>query len=208
MGNRSSRWMNALAVALAAVGVVTVGAILLLGRVGEAPDIPEPPAIQYDPVRILEVTSSGLVRVPQVDGFDKPSLMVGDDVPLEFSRCADFGDDVDMITALSTTYWVNQDSGDEFLHADPVEVELSAGCITVRVALGMPNAVAVANVGNFAASADELPTLGTWTITGTLDPVDDEFDAVSWRTEQFFLVNAVPPRFPPNPGPSDSPAGG
>jgi hypothetical protein len=192
VARRRVNWLNVLAVALVVVGIVAATIIVTVGQREEPSPVP-PPAIDYDAVRIVGTTVGGLVRIPQVPGYEQPSVLVGDDVPLEFSRCADFGE-AETIDAIAETWWVTED-GDRIPHAPPVEVEIAAGCTTLRVALAMPNAVAVANVDAFA-DLDDLPDARLWTLEGLISPVDADYDPSLWVSEPFLIVNTDPLRFP------------
>ena len=137
----------------------------------------------YEIVRVLTVTQQGVVIVPQVAGYDAPSILVSDDaVPLAFTRCSDADEPYE---AIARTWWVSS-LGHRVL-MEPVTITVPSGCITIRTILDMPGQVKTDATapGAPAVAPDET----RWFLEGEVTPTRTGGQAAHWSSETFLIVN-------------------
>jgi hypothetical protein len=170
---RNVTFLASLAVATA-VGVFTTVAVWSLWIRDVPVDV-----ISFDTQVIEELLPDGSYAIPQVEGYNKPSVMVGDDVPVRGLHCVAGNREV---SAIGSMWWERLDpQGLRVLVDDDVPVVLENGCETFRYSNPMPAVVSAA----VNTSGDDAQT---WRITGTVTPISVNGKKVSWETETFLIV--------------------
>jgi hypothetical protein len=163
--------------------VVGVGAVLLSLVVYW---LLTPPAFQpstYETARVLTVTQQGIVIVPQVAGYDAPSILVSDDaVPLAFTRCSDSDEPHE---ATARTWWVS--SLGHRVPMEPVTITVPSECITIRTIVDMPEQVKTDATAPGALAV--APTETRWFLEGEVTPTRTGGQAAHWSSETFLIVN-------------------
>jgi len=188
---RIGRLLNVLTGVIATLAVGLVG--LLIYNATQPEDF-QP--ITFETVRIQEVTPGGVVKIPQVPGYDAPSVYARDTVPALFDRCstADYE-----FSATSDGFWVSQDTSVEYeVPGTPVDVSIETGCVQIRIPFEMPGGM-LSDLFLFGESDEVIES--RWTIRGSVLP--DQAGGVKsyWETEVFTVV--LPPSVPSASGDGD-----
>lgn len=170
---RNATFLASLAVATA-FGVFTTVAVWSLWIRDVPVDI-----ISFDTQVVEELLPDGSSAIPQIEGYAKPSIMAGDEVPVRGLHCVAGNREVRVIGSM---WWERLDpQGFRVLVDDDVPVVLAPGCETFRYSNPMPAVVSAA----VNASGDDVQT---WRITGTVTPISVNGKRVGWETETFLIV--------------------
>ena len=170
---RDAAFLASLAVATA-VGVFTTVAVWSLWIRDVPVDL-----ISFDTQIVEQVLEDGSYAIPQVEGYEKPSVMAGDDIPVRGLHCV-AGSQV--VRVIGSMWWESTDpQGTRIPVDEDVPGILNYGCETFRYSNPMPEAV----IDRVNASGDDAQT---WRITGTVTPINVNGKQVSWETETFLIV--------------------
>jgi len=175
---RMGRFLSALTgvVATVAVGLI---AVLVFNIFQPEPFQP----LTFETVRIQDVSPTGAITIPQVPGYEAPSVYARDTVNTIFERCstADYE-----FSASSDGFWVNQDTSVEYeVPGTPVDVSIETGCVQIRVPFEMPPQM-ISDLFLFG-EPDEI-TDSRWIIRGTVRPDQAGGEKSYWETEVFTVV--------------------
>lgn len=135
--------------------------------------------VSFDTQVIEELLDDGSFGIPQVEGYEKPSIMVGEEVPVRGLHCVAGNQEVRVIGSM---WWESiNPQGFRVLVDEDVPGILNYGCETFRYRNPMPEAVVErVNTSGDAAQA--------WRIVGTVTPINVNGKQVSWETEIFLIV--------------------
>jgi len=177
-GKNARRLTTFMTVAVAVLTVAFGTSLVLLVFGGNEPDL-----IEWDLQRVEEVTPGGNVRVPRVPGYEKPSVEVGEHVPVRGVRSID-PSVTEPIEATSDMWW-------ERVEPAGVRIQVLTDFVATIEDLG----------DQFLAFENEMPLevqrrviadkreTELWRIVGNVKP---EGGAVSsFTTEPFIIVNTV-----------------
>jgi len=177
--------MNGLLRVLTGLGVlIGVGLIVVMLWVIAQPERFQP--LTYQTGRVVVIEPDGTPRVPQVGGYDAPSIVASSDgVPVNMELCSDHDE---TIHTTAKTWFVSSDTHTRTQFSEEgTEFPVEPGCVTIRFKLEIPREV-VNEVDNqtSARSTDSV----AFTIEGEVD-IDNGGTAM-WRTESFLIVDDDP----------------
>lgn len=157
------------------VGLV---ALLSVGFIWQARQPPPFDPFTFAPQRIEEVTDTGLVKVPTIEGYEGPAVYVGEPVPVSGVRCS-MADEI--VSAEASVFWTQVQPGDARVRiADDIPASIEPGCVPLRFLNQMPVGV----IGRmFLASEAQL-----WRIVGDAHPTQAGGVKATWATESFWVV--------------------
>ena len=175
----------------AVTAAVSVTAAMLIASVVWLVFLADPPprdAIHFSAQRVEAVSETGRVSVPVVYGFDEPSILVGDDVPIRGERCVESWVD-EPFEARAHMWWerVEPTPGFRVTVLDDFDSEITdLGCVPLTFSNPMPSEV----VARIVADQQESEV---WRIVGSVDPIGLEGGRVAtFATESFIVVNDRP----------------
>lgn len=143
----------------------------------------------FETVRIEDVLEGGLVVIPQVPGFDAPSLYVDDHIPATYPRCSSADREVE---AVGNSWMVNASTGDRYTLNANIESMIQPGCATPRFHLTMPTQVQL-EILNTASGANPSGESSAWYIQGQLTPRAAGGRASEYRSETFLIIASYRP---------------
>lgn len=142
--------------------------------------------ITFETVSVQLVDKDGAIIIPQVDGYEAPSVYLGDPVPTFIQRCSSADEPFD---ADATAYFVNQDTGIRYTHTEILNVMIESGCVQIRVIFDMPQQM-VADLQKFGEDFGVTePFASVWYIEGTVDPKKSGGVSAPYVTELFTVVH-------------------
>jgi len=180
---RISRALNALIVLVAISLVVLIG-VLIYSVVRPHPFDP----ITFETVSVQRVEGDGTIVIPQVEGFDAPSVYLGDPVPTFIERCSSADEEFD---ADASAYFVNQETGIRYPHTRHLDVVIESGCVQIRVGFDMPTQM-IADLQDFGGVLPN-PETSLWYIEGSVTPTQSGGVSADYQTELFTIVNRPTP---------------
>jgi len=164
-------------------GIVVASAVALVVSVLAWLITPTPfDPVTFETAKVQTVTSEGVIVIPQVEGFDAPSIEVGDETPLVIERCSDHHE---VFSSTNDVWFLNKDTGTRHFISEGIKADIEPGCIQIRVDIDMPSQMAS---DLFAFGDDTAPTITTWNIQGTLTPDRDGGVTTHWESEIFEIV--------------------
>lgn len=179
---RRNRWAIRLLASLTAlVAAVTVAIIGQSIYTAVTPTNYQP--ITWKTTAVSRITQDGLVEIPQVDGYEAPSVAVGDTVPVFFDRCSDTETTFE-VTA--DTYFHNIDTGIIYPVSENITADIEPGCIQIRIEVPMTDQM----IADIKAFGDQFaPTQSTWTFGGDVNPEPAGALNSSFETTQFWIID-------------------
>lgn len=148
-------------------------------------DKPNIDIMSYTLQRVERIGNDGNVQIPQVDGYDRPSVLIGDRVPARGERI--ISEDVtEPFRVRANVWWERLDQPGERIQTltDFVTVIDDLGKVPLRFENKMPDRV-VARV----LSGDTR--VETWRIVGEVQPLLDNVNSASFETEPFLIVTSL-----------------
>lgn len=134
----------------------------------------------YSPLWSVEfVDELGAVRVPQVPGFEAPSVTPDEEVTVRGIRCNQADSGVD---AVANVWWERTDGRNtgRVEIADAIVVQIEDGCTTVSFTVPVDDSI-----------GDDINESGVpqvWKIAGNSTPVAENAVTASWESENIIIV--------------------
>lgn len=173
--------LKALTLAAVAVGVCMLGVLVWITFLSSSTYNP----ITFETVRVVEVLDDGAVRIPQVMGYEAPSINASDQaVPLLVNRCSSA---TESITATATTDFVVDATGERFRFSGGTDVAVTPGCVQSRFSLEMPREMlALVDNQDGARESDAV----SFHMEGFLDI--EGGGTATWVSESYLVIDDDP----------------
>lgn len=139
-------------------------------------------ALEYKEVSVKTVTPGGTVKIPQVPGYEAPSVMVGQSVPLFFRQCSLVDEEFEIIF---DTEFIHHATGLIYPVAVQGEGVVTPGCNQIRVDVPMPDNMVRDIMSQTQDVGDE------WSFDGHVQPTLSSAEVTDFRSERFVVVREV-----------------
>jgi hypothetical protein len=142
--------------------------------------------IEYSTVNVVIVETDGTIRIPQVDGFEAPSVLASDrSVPFLMELC---NADTQATPGNSITDFVNDETGDRYRFIDDGQrFDVAPGCQQVRFTLEMPRDMLIAVDNQTGSRPDDALSFH---MEGSFNL--DDGGTSYWQSESYLVVDDDP----------------
>jgi hypothetical protein len=177
------------------VRVLTVGMIALFGVfvaiIAYWLIRPDPFApLTFQTVRVIQVNEDGTIIVPQVAGYDAPSIYIDQRLPLSFSFCSSSHETFD---AVGNSWIVDATHGTRYELNKNLLSTIRPGCFSPRVRVELPTDLKV-DLEGFVGGPSNSPLSSPWYVEGELTPEREGGVTATWQSETFLIVAEREPR--------------
>ena len=142
--------------------------------------------LEYDTVKVVVIDDDGVPTIPQVEGFEAPSVLLSEfSVPFVADQCNTHDEEIE---AHGLTWFVSEDTGDRFQFSQSgTNFVIPPGCRQLRFPLGMPRGM----INEVDDQGDERGTdHALFFVEGELHI--DGGDTAYWVSESFIVIDDDP----------------
>lgn len=148
--------------------------------------------LTFETVRVQFVDEKGVINIPQVEGFEAPSVSLGSSVPLFFERCST---ELHPFEAVFNAKFLNRDTGVEYVHTSNGKATIEPGCVQLRIPFLMPQQMII-DLQQFGESGP-IAKHSSWSIIGSVTGERRGSKPSYWQSEVFTVVH-TPASLPGN----------
>lgn len=167
--------------------VIGAGAVVVLATIWSLTRPAEFQPTSYETGKIAYVDNSGVTAIPQVEGYDAPSVLPTEAVPVLLGRCSTSEDDYD---AVASIWFQNVDTQERFYHSSRLPLLVTPECTEVRVSFEIPRQL-ITSIAVFAAT-EPREDESAWFISAEVKATGPGGGVARWQTETFRIINDPP----------------
>lgn len=137
----------------------------------------------YETGKIASIDKIGVTSIPQVEGYDAPSVVSSEPVPVLLGRCSTHAEDYQ---AVANIWFQNVGTQERFYHSTNLDLTVTPECTEIRVAFEIPRKLITSVV---FASTEPQEDESEWFISAEVKATGPGGGVARWQTETFKIIN-------------------